>query len=133
MGIMRRFIAKKQKLLFSALSSSPPPYTRLSDDVDSTTNRKARKGYVPVMVGEHIGMRERFLIPTHLISHPAILSLLESSAKEFEYSQQGVIQITQDPNRFREILRSLTSNKISVRGIRPNNEDFVFFGGYLCM
>ncbi|KDO35835.1 hypothetical protein CISIN_1g035599mg [Citrus sinensis] len=47
---------------------------------------------------------ERVLIPTKLIDHPYIVSLLELSAKEFGYHQQGLLQVPYDANCLKKMV-----------------------------
>ncbi|KAL8154108.1 hypothetical protein V2J09_011868 [Rumex salicifolius] len=108
----------KQRRLISS-TPSPPRYVRLGLD-DGFSRRiseaggdsrcGARKGYVPVMVGGE-GVEERFLIPTQFMSHPSIVALLEMSADEFGYRQEGVLRIPCEPDCLREILKSLPFKK----------------------
>ena len=81
-------------------ANSPPAYGRLSHD--DTWHDRARKGKVPVLVGEGEEM-ERLLIPTTLIKHPYIAALLEMSANEFGYQQQGALKIPCDAECLRSI------------------------------
>lgn len=104
-----KLMSKNKGLLSS--SPSPPRYVRLDCRVDGgDDNCGPRKGYVPVVVGGE-GVRERFLVPTQLLGHPTIVALLEMSANEFGYGQEGVLQIPCEPQSFREILKSLPFKK----------------------
>ncbi|GAB2285597.1 hypothetical protein Dimus_020041 [Dionaea muscipula] len=81
-------------------------------DQISSCNCEIRKGYVPVMVGtSEDQMTERFLIKTELIKHPSIIALLELSADEFGYQQEGVLQIPCQPDFFRDTIKSLSKAK----------------------
>ena len=71
-------------------ANPPPAYVRLTHD--DTREDRVRKGKVPVLVGEGEVM-ERLLIPTKLFKHPYIVALLEMSANEFGYQQQGTLKI----------------------------------------
>ncbi|GAB4824634.1 hypothetical protein Ancab_007506 [Ancistrocladus abbreviatus] len=82
-------------------------YTRLSSDGD---NHETRKGYVPVMVGSE-GVKEKFMVPIEFIKHPSIVAMLELSADEFGYKQEGVIQIPCEPECFREIINKLPKKR----------------------
>ncbi|GAB2274563.1 hypothetical protein Dimus_009330 [Dionaea muscipula] len=65
-----------------------------------------RKGFVPVMVGS-----ERFMIRTRLMMHPSIVALLELSADEFGYEQEGVLQIPCEPEYFRQTINKMLLSK----------------------
>ena len=97
--IGKKMVRKKEK---SSSSSSSPRYSRL-DDINHR-NDENRKGYVPVLVGMCEEEEERFMLPLKLINHPTILGLLDLSANEFGYHQQGVIQIPCQPHQFRLLL-----------------------------
>ncbi|GMG98419.1 hypothetical protein Nepgr_000259 [Nepenthes gracilis] len=79
-------------------------YVRLPSDDE---NREIRKGHVPMMVGNE-GAKEKFMVPTRFIHHPSIIALLDLSADEFGYDQQGVLQIPCEPEYFREIIGKLS-------------------------
>ncbi|GMH11133.1 hypothetical protein Nepgr_012974 [Nepenthes gracilis] len=87
-------------------SSSPLHYLRLS-----TGDYQSQKGYVPVIVGDHEGMAERFMIRTQWMKHPSILALLDLSADEFGYDQEGVLQIPCEPEFFRVIIKRLSKRR----------------------
>ncbi|ESR50373.1 hypothetical protein CICLE_v10033945mg [Citrus x clementina] len=72
---------------------------------------RARKGYVPVLVGQEEMVMERVLIPTKLIDHPYIVSLLELSAKEFGYHQQGLLQVPYDANCLKKMVHIISREK----------------------
>ncbi|CAK7346651.1 unnamed protein product [Dovyalis caffra] len=65
------------------------------------------KGYFPVLVGKE-GMMEKFLIATKLIKHPFIVQLLEMSAKEYGYRQEGLLKIPYDANCFKKMLKLIS-------------------------
>ncbi|GAB2285585.1 hypothetical protein Dimus_020031 [Dionaea muscipula] len=96
-----------------------PCYVRLqfSDHDDDESPRRqhchheVRKGYVPVMVGDYEGVREKFMVRTQYMTQPSIVALLELSADEFGYQHQGMLQISCDPDTFREIINSLSHKK----------------------
>ncbi|GAB4859927.1 hypothetical protein Ancab_011406 [Ancistrocladus abbreviatus] len=73
-------------------------------------NNETRKGYVPVVVGV-TEITEKFMVQTRLMKHPSIVSLLELSASEFGYDQQGVIQIPCEPEFFRELIDNIARKK----------------------
>lgn len=88
---------------------SAPAYTRLSHDARRREDR-APKGKVPVLVGEGEVM-ERLHIPTKLINHPYIVVLLEMSANEFGYQQQGALKIPCDADCLRRSIQMISKQK----------------------
>ncbi|ESR50372.1 hypothetical protein CICLE_v10033958mg [Citrus x clementina] len=97
----------KKKKAFSASTM----YVRLTGYKLDDEDHRARKGYVPVLVGQEEMVMERVLIPTKLIDHPYIVSLLELSAKEFGYHQQGLLQIPYDANCLKKMVHIITRDK----------------------
>lgn len=61
------------------------------------------------MVGKYEDEEERIMVPLKWMKHPRILSLLQLSANEFGYEQQGVIHIPCEPHQFRVLMESLSS------------------------
>lgn len=74
---------------------------------------RARKGYVPVLVGQEKTMMERILLPTKLIDHPDVVALLELSAKEYGYRQQGLLQIPYDADCFKKMIENISRERQS--------------------
>lgn len=75
-----------------------------------------RKGYVPVLVGKEgdgdDDLMEKLWIPIKLINHPRIVALLNHSADEFGFRQQGLLKIiTQDLHHFKGMVESLSSHR----------------------
>ncbi|GAB4824630.1 hypothetical protein Ancab_007502 [Ancistrocladus abbreviatus] len=70
-----------------------------------------RKGFVPMLVGNCGGGKERFMVPTQFIKHPSIIALLDLSAAEFGHRQQGVLQILCEPGCFRDIINRLSKRR----------------------
>ncbi|GAB2214841.1 hypothetical protein Droror1_Dr00019205 [Drosera rotundifolia] len=112
--LIRTIIKKKNKDISS-------PYVRLACNEnlnnDCSSHHHAhhegggvKKGYVPLMVGNELGAKEKFMVRTCYMTHPSIVALLELSADEFGYGQEGVLQIPCDPYRFREIISNLSRN-----------------------
>lgn len=88
-------------------------YVRLKGDKLNKEDDRARKGYVPVLVGQEEMVMERVLIPTKLIGHPYIVSILELSAKEFGYHQQGLLQVPYDANCLKKMVHIISREKQS--------------------
>ncbi|KAI6673236.1 hypothetical protein NL676_001142 [Syzygium grande] len=89
-------------------SSSPVPYVKLSGD---PSENRVRKGYVPVLVGTDAAAMERLHLPTKLVGHPFVVALLELSANEFGYEQQGLLRIPYDPDCFKQMMRRISKKK----------------------
>ncbi|KAL3502527.1 hypothetical protein ACH5RR_036976 [Cinchona calisaya] len=92
--------------------SSSPTYARLrSSRNDEEAKCFVRKGYVPLLVGTNNEALERVSIPIKLINHPSLAYLLDESAREFGYNQQGLLRILCDVENFKEMLDSLSTWK----------------------
>ncbi len=78
-------------------------------------NKVTRKGYVPVLVGkqgDEDDLMEKLWMPIKLLNHPRIVALLNNSADEFGFRQQGLLKIvTQDVHLFKGMIGSLSSHK----------------------
>ena len=86
-------------------------YMRLSSSFETIgRSDRIRKGYVPVLVGKEDDM-EKLWLPTKLICHPSIVALLNNSADEFGYAQQGLLKITQvDVDQFKTMIKTISNN-----------------------
>ncbi|KAK2971618.1 hypothetical protein RJ640_017735 [Escallonia rubra] len=95
--------------------SSPPAYTRLScDDNGRDSDRRVKKGYIPILVGKEEAFRERILIPTKLMKHPYMVQLLEMSANEFGFGHPGTLKIPCDAEEFRQRINMITKGKWNI-------------------
>ncbi|CAO2841049.1 unnamed protein product [Amaranthus hypochondriacus] len=115
---------------------SPPRYVRLSskendndNDNDNDNNNVSRrfgrnegsgsgrggtpKGHVPVLVGLEEDELKRFVVPTRYMNHPSIVELLQLSADEFGFNNQGVLHIPCHPQYFETLLCNLNNNNRS--------------------
>ncbi|XP_021756111.1 auxin-responsive protein SAUR40-like [Chenopodium quinoa] len=110
---MKDFIAKIARKKGENSSRSLSRYSRLSCDIarDGDARHEIRRGYVPVMVGFSEEQQERFMVPCGWMNHPCIVELLQLSANEFGYQQQGVIHIPYEPSHFRVIMENISSSK----------------------
>lgn len=75
-----------------------------STEEDKKIERRAPKGYVPVIIrdsGEQ--MEERFLVHVDIFKEPQFVSLLEMAAREFGYNQPGVLRIPCSVEHFRSL------------------------------
>ncbi|KAK4784144.1 hypothetical protein SAY86_018512 [Trapa natans] len=89
-------------------SSPQPNYARLDSSGCRDDQNRPRKGYVPLMIGKDDETMERLAVRTKIIDHPHIANLLESSADEFGYSQQGPVKIRCDPDLFKQMVRRIS-------------------------
>ncbi|KAL2892541.1 Auxin-responsive protein SAUR40 [Bienertia sinuspersici] len=110
--LIRKIVKKKEP---SSSSLSPPRYSRLSCDHDDSSSshgrHETRRGCVPVMVGKCEEDEERFMVPLNWMKHPFIVDLLQLSANEFGYKQEGVIQIPCEPFHFRLVMENMISSR----------------------
>ncbi|OWM78776.1 hypothetical protein CDL15_Pgr002947 [Punica granatum] len=86
-------------------------YVKLDSVSCQDDQNRPRKGYVPVMVGKDQEMMERLDIPTKIVEHPYIVNLLEMSADEFGYGQQGLIRIQDDPDSFKQMVKRIAKER----------------------
>ncbi|MED6124843.1 Auxin-responsive protein saur72 [Stylosanthes scabra] len=63
------------------------------------------EGHVPVYVGDEM---ERFAVSAELLNHPIFVKLLNESAQEYGYDQQGVIRLPCHVIVFQRVLEALT-------------------------
>ncbi|CAN0901927.1 Auxin-responsive protein SAUR72 [Linum grandiflorum] len=56
----------------------------------SSGGKSVPQGYVPVYVGDEM---ERFVVSAELLNHPVFVGLLNRSAQEYGYEQQGGLRI----------------------------------------
>ncbi|CAL1391266.1 unnamed protein product [Linum trigynum] len=56
----------------------------------SSCGKAVPHGYVPVYVGDEM---ERFVVSAELLNHPVFVGLLNKSAQEYGYEQQGGLRI----------------------------------------
>ncbi|KAL1300002.1 hypothetical protein HN51_044660 [Arachis hypogaea] len=66
------------------------------------------EGHVPVYVGDEM---ERFAVSAELLNHPIFVKLLNESAQEYGYDQQGVIRLPCHVIVFERVLEALTRGR----------------------
>ncbi|KAJ6337155.1 hypothetical protein OIU76_006931 [Salix suchowensis] len=88
-------------------STSSTSYVRLDRMEEDGTKLDHRKGVFPVLVGSE-GTMEKFLLPMKLTRHPFIAQLLELSAKEYGYEQEGLLKIPYDASCFKKMLKLIS-------------------------
>ncbi|XP_022883272.1 auxin-responsive protein SAUR71-like [Olea europaea var. sylvestris] len=62
------------------------------------------KGHFPVYVGEEM---ERFVVSAEFLNHPIFVKLLNRSAQEYGYEQEGVLRIPCHVFLFEQVLEAL--------------------------
>ncbi|XP_073128564.1 auxin-responsive protein SAUR71-like [Henckelia pumila] len=62
------------------------------------------EGHFPVYVGDEM---ERFVVSADLLNHPIFVKLLDNSAQEYGYEQQGVLRIPCHVFLFERVLEAL--------------------------
>lgn len=90
---------------------SSQSYVKLGSDVGRDDQSRAKKGYIPLMVGKDHETMERLDIPTKIVEHPCVVNLLETSADEFGYSNQGPIKIRCDPDSFKQMVKRISKER----------------------
>ncbi|XP_071701105.1 auxin-responsive protein SAUR72-like [Rutidosis leptorrhynchoides] len=63
-------------------------------------------GHLPIYVGDEM---QRFVVSADLLKHPIFLNLLNQSAQEYGYEQQGVLRIPCHVYAFERFLEAVTS------------------------
>ncbi|KAH7679185.1 Small auxin-up RNA protein [Dioscorea alata] len=88
-------------------------YERLIDEKDNErcTGERARKGCIPVIVGEEDECSEKFLMQVELLSDPRIAALLEMAAGEFGYRQQGILRIPCHAEYFQQVVAMVAKHR----------------------
>ncbi|ONK64937.1 uncharacterized protein A4U43_C07F31650 [Asparagus officinalis] len=83
----------------SKLGDSPSQYKLLSSETEQ--QKAVSEGHVPVCIGEEM---ERFEVRAELLGHPIFEKLLQRSAQEYGYEQQGVLRIPCSISLFERVL-----------------------------
>ncbi|XP_027343793.1 auxin-responsive protein SAUR71 [Abrus precatorius] len=87
-------------------------YTLLRSDSQRRRRRTDRRrssavvpvGHVPIYVGDEM---ERFVVCAELLNHPVFVKLLNQSAQEYGYEQQGVLRLPCHVFVFERVLEAL--------------------------
>ncbi|XP_047329356.1 auxin-responsive protein SAUR71-like [Impatiens glandulifera] len=99
-NLMRRFSRVMDSSQYSLLQSSVDGAV----SVKSRRSRPVPEGHVPLYVGEEM---ERFIISARLLNHPIFVKLLNKSAQEYGYDQEGALRIPCHVHVFERILEAL--------------------------
>ncbi|PWA85797.1 SAUR-like auxin-responsive protein family [Artemisia annua] len=112
---MKKLIRRLSRV---ADSSSSPHYSLLRSESrlssrrtrasKTTTTRRGGggvpEGHLPVYVGDEM---ERFVVSAELLNHPIFINLLNKSAQEYGYEQQGVLRIPCHVILFEQVLEAV--------------------------
>lgn len=103
---LSRVSDSSQYFLLRSDSSSPRPPTRTRHRSDKKRGRSVGvpEGHLPVYVGEEM---ERFVVSAEFLNHPIFMELLNQSANEYGYEQQGVLRIPCGVLVFERVLEML--------------------------
>lgn len=92
-AIRRRYICRRAESFRQAAAAK---IRRSSKDVP--------EGHVPIYVGDEM---ERFVVCAELLNHPVFVKLLNQSAQEYGYEQQGVLRLPCHVFVFERVLEAL--------------------------
>lgn len=84
----------------------PVKFDLLVGEKKSRENR-AKKGYIPVLVGEAKEM-QKFLVSVEVFKQPIFVDLLEIAAQEFGYKQKGILRIPCDIVSFQQVIEVIS-------------------------
>ncbi|KAM7269765.1 hypothetical protein ACFE04_025262 [Oxalis oulophora] len=75
---------------FRAVISKAAAVRRRAVKISASSSASVPEGCVPVYVGDEM---ERFVVSAELLNHPVFIELLNKSAQEYGYEQQGALRI----------------------------------------
>nr|GEV52955.1 auxin-responsive protein SAUR71-like [Tanacetum cinerariifolium] len=104
---LSRVADSSSSLHYSLLRSESRLSSRRSRATKTTTTRRGGgvpEGHLPVYVGDEM---ERFVVSADLLNHPIFINLLNKSAQEYGYEQQGVLRIPCHVILFEQVLEAL--------------------------
>ncbi|VFQ58743.1 unnamed protein product [Cuscuta campestris] len=81
------------------------------------------EGHLPVYVGEEM---ERFVVSAELLNHPVFVRLLNQSAQEYGYKQQGALRIPCHVLVFERVLDALRTGAVSCDLLDSLSGDLVY-------
>ncbi|KAL5977226.1 hypothetical protein ACLOJK_021569 [Asimina triloba] len=106
---LARVYDSSQYVLLRSDSPSPASKPRRSKSKTLSASAAATahvpQGHLPVYVGDEM---ERFVVRADFLKHPIFLQLLDRSAEEYGYEQQGVLRIPCRVLLFKKFLDVLT-------------------------
>ncbi|KAI3496639.1 hypothetical protein L1887_39010 [Cichorium endivia] len=102
--LIRRLSRVADSSHYSLLRSDSRLISRRSQSLKTRRTGGVPEGHLPVYVGEEM---ERFVVSAHLLNHPVFINLLNKSAQEYGYQQQGVLRIPCRVLLFERLLEAL--------------------------
>ncbi|XP_071725765.1 auxin-responsive protein SAUR71-like [Rutidosis leptorrhynchoides] len=105
--LIRRFSRVADSSPYSLLRSE----SRQSQSFRTTEPRRSGTvpvGHLPVYVGDEM---QRFVVSADLLKHPIFLNLLNESAQEYGYEQQGVLRIPCHVYAFERFLEAVRAGR----------------------
>ncbi|KAI3708801.1 hypothetical protein L2E82_38264 [Cichorium intybus] len=102
--LIRRLSRVADSSHYSLLRSDSRLISRRSQSLKTRRTGRVPEGHLPVYVGEEM---ERFVVNAHLLNHPVFINLLNKSAQEYGYQQQGVLRIPCRVLLFERLLEAL--------------------------
>ncbi|KAL8205656.1 hypothetical protein R6Q57_009207 [Mikania cordata] len=115
--LIRRLSRVADSSPYSVLRSESPAIARLSQSFRLPKCRRSGVvpvGHLPIYVGEEM---ERFVVSADLLNHPIFINLLNKSAQEYGYEQQGVLRIPCHVLVFEQVLEALRSGNEASRNL----------------
>lgn len=101
---MKKLIRRLSRVADSSHYSLLRQESRLSRRSRTPKSRGVPEGHIPVYVGDEM---ERFIVSAELLNHPIFINLLNKSAQEYGYEQQGVLRIPCHVIVFEQVLEAL--------------------------
>ena len=89
--------------------TSSPTYQRLRSSNERGDGWLFSERQIPLLVGTDSEAMERLTVHLKLINHPSLAYLLDESANELGYNQQGLLRIWCDVGRFQEMLDRIST------------------------
>ncbi|KAL7592270.1 auxin-responsive protein SAUR71 [Lactuca sativa] len=102
--LIRRLSRVADSSHYSLLRSDSRLSLRSHSSLKTQRHGGVPEGHLPVYVGDDM---ERFVVSAHLLSHPVFINLLNKSAQEYGYQQQGVLRIPCHALLFERLLEAL--------------------------
>ncbi|XP_071730316.1 auxin-responsive protein SAUR71-like [Rutidosis leptorrhynchoides] len=102
--LIRRLSRVADSSHYSLLRQDSRPSRRSQAPKSRRSNSGVPEGHIPVYVGDEM---ERFIVSAELLNHPIFIYLLNKSAQEYGYEQQGVLRIPCHVILFERVLEAL--------------------------
>ncbi|KAK7271314.1 hypothetical protein RJT34_27101 [Clitoria ternatea] len=106
--LIRRLSRVADSSQYTLLRSDSQRRRRRSESFRTAKIRRSSavvpEGHVPIYVGDEM---ERFVVSAELLNHPVFVKLLNQSAQEYGYEQQGVLRLPCHVFVFERVLEAL--------------------------